>query len=284
MLKLDDNGFLGEGADDWSRLFRQKHSSLLDQCEQLNRDAHSLLSSVREHPEDKREIIVVCLFMRAIEFYQAVILLLEKGMQTSAKGAFRCLLEVIFRLVAVAKDDETLQAYIASDEIERLKTTNKAQHNSTPNMQLLQEENLGEIKDEIKQTIDENKIKRDTTENYARKACMHDWYVDLYPYLSKVVHSHVRDLERHLLPDSVEKVQGLQHGPTDSETVSLLADGGRCLFLGIVAVVNVFEHSLENKDILKETFRGHESFFKEKMDELNAQNPLDRTDAARDSS
>ncbi len=284
MSELDDNGFLGEGADDWSRSFRQKHSSLLDQCEQLNRDAHSLLSSVREHPEDKREIIVVCLFIRALEFYQAMILLLEKGMQPSGKGVCRCLLDAVFRLVAVAKEDETLQAYIASDEIERLKTTNKAQHNSTPNMQLLQEENLGEIKDEIKQTIDENKIKRDTTENYARKACMHDWYVDLYPYLSKAVHSRVRDLERHLLPDSVEKVQGLQHGPTDSETVSLLAHGGHCLFLGIVAVVNVFEHNLENKDDLKKTFCGHKSFFKEEMDKLNAQNPLDHTDAARDSS
>ena len=284
MLQLDDNGFLGEGVDDWSRAFKSNHRPLLDQCEQLNRDAHSLLYAITIHTKDLREIIVTGLFMRALEFYQAMILLLEKGMQPSGKGVCRCLLDAVFRLVAVAKDDETLQAYIASDERERLKTTNKAQHNNTPNMQLLQEENLGEIKDEIKQTIDENKIKRDKTESYARKACMHDWYVDLYPYLSKAVHSHVRDLERQFRLDDAGQVEKLQYGPTDSDSCVPLIHGSHCLILGVCAAVNVFKHSLENKDNLKETFRGHESFFKEKMDELNTQNPLDRTDATGDSS
>ncbi len=284
MLKLDDNGFLGEGVDDWSRAFKNNHRPLLDRCEQLNRDAHSLLYSIKIHKKDPREIIVAGLFMRALEFYQAEILLFEKGMQPSAKGVLRCLLEAVFQLVAVAKGDEALQAYIDSDQIDRLKTTNKARHNNTPNMQLLREENLDKIKDKIEQTIDEKKIKRIPMEDYARKAGMHDWYVDLYPYLSKAAHSSPRNLEQYLRLDGVGQVEELQYGPTDSDSCELLVHGSHCLFLGIVAVVNVFEHSLENKDSLKETFRGHESFFKEKMNELNAQNPLDRTDATRDSS
>ena len=284
MLKLDDNGFLGEGADNWSHVFKNDHRSLLDRCERLNRDAHSLLFSVKIDTKDQREVIIKCLFVRALEFYQAAILLIEKGMQLSAKGVLRCLLEAIFLLRAVDKDGTALQEYVASDETERLKTLNKAQHNDTPNMQLLQKENLNEIKGEIKQRIDEKGIKSVSIEDYARKAGMHNWYVDIYPSLSMAAHSSPRDLEQHLLLGSGGQVRELQYGPTDSEASGLLIHGSHCLFLGIVAIVNVFKHNLENKDDLKETFEGHETFFREKMDELNAQNPLDRTDAARDSS
>ena len=156
-MELDDNGFLGESVEKWSGEFRKKYRHLLNRCEQLNRDVHSLLFSIKMHTEDGREIIVACLFMRAVEFYQAAIFSLEKGMQTLTKTVFRSLLESVFILRAVAQDDKMLKAYIVNDEIERLKMTNKALNNTTPNLESLQKEDLHKVKNEITQTINKEK-------------------------------------------------------------------------------------------------------------------------------
>ncbi len=266
MLKLDDNGFLGEGVDDWSRSFRQKHSSLLDRCEHLNRDAHSLLYSIQIHTEDGRETIVACLFMRAIEFYQAVILLLEKGMQTSAKGAFRCLLEVIFRLVAVAKDDTALQGYIDNNEVQRLRWINVAQKNKEPIFESLWKEDLPKIK----KTIQEKHLREVKTKQFAVYAGMDSyWYDGIYRDLSGAVHSSVSDLEQYLFQDSVEKIEGLQYGPTDSHACMLLIEASRCLVRGLYAVNAGFQPDF------KEKCDDHWRYFTEAMDALNVQEPSD---------
>ena len=277
-MELDDNGFLGRSVEKWSGEFKKKHRPLLDRCEQLNRDAYSLLYSVEVHTEDGREIIVERLFMRAVEFYQAAILLLEKGMQTSAKGNVRSLLESVFILRAVAKCDEMLKAYIKQDECKRLKLINKAQHNKTPNLELLQQENLDPIKNEINRTIEEEEIKRISTEEFSRRANMHDWYVDIYSsWLSPATHSSVRDLEKDLVLTEQGEMLGLRCGPEDSEAPSLLAHASHCLIMGFPAVANVFFNGNSEKlSGLKKLWDAHCDFFKSVVDELNRETPLDR--------
>lgn len=270
-MELDDNGFFGEQVGDWSREFRKRHGSLLNRCEQLNRDAHSLLYSVEVHTKDGREIIVACLFMRAVEFYQAAILLLEKGMETSAKGDVRSLLESVFILRAVAKYDTMLKAYINKDEHSRRKMVNKAKNNKTPNLGLLQKENLDETLNEIKRTIEEEDIKDIRTEEFSRWADMHDWYVDIYSlWLSPATHSLVHDLERNLRLDDQQSISGLRYEPADCEAPQLLAHASHCLVLGLAAVGNVFNCNL------KEKCDDYTTFFQSVMDELNAQKPLVR--------
>ena len=276
-LELDDNGFLGEPVEKWSGEFKKKHRQLLDRCEQLNRDAHSLLFSVEEHTKDGREIIVACLFRRAVEFYQAAVLLLEKGMQTSAKGNVRSLLESVFTLRAVAKCDKMLKAYIKQDELERRKLLNKAQQNKTPNLELLQKEDLGTIKNKINQRIEKEEIKRVFIEEFSRQAGMHNWYVDIYPQLSSSAHSSVRDLEKDVVLVKQGEMSGLRYGPEDSEAPSLLAHASHCLVLGHAAVANVFfSGNSEKLSDLKKLWDAYNDFFKSVIDRLNKEIPLDR--------
>ena len=277
-MEWDGNGFLGEPVEKWSGEFKKKHRRLLDRCEQLNRDAHSLLFSVEVHTKDGREIIVACLFMRAVEFYQAAVLLLEKGMQTSAKGNVRSLLESVFTLRAVAKCDKMLKAYINKDEHSRRKTVNKAKNNKTPNLGLLQKENLDETLNEIKRTIEEEDIKDIHTEEFSRRADMHDWYVDIYSlWLSPATHSSVRDFENDLVLTEQGEVVGLQCGPEDSEAPSLLAYASHCLIMGFPAVANVFFNGNSEKlSALKKMWDAHDDFFKSVVDKLNKETPLDR--------
>ena len=266
-MELDDNGFFGEQVGHWSREFRKRHGSLLNRCEQLNRDAHSLLYSIEVHTKDGREIIVACLFMRAVEFYQAAILLLEKGMQTSAKGNVRSLLESVFILRAVAKCDKMLKAYIDNNEIQRLKTVKKILNNPNPN-EVYQREDLHKIKDEIQRKgVRDTKIKK-----FSEHADMYDyWYEDIYSlWLSPATHSSVHDLERNLRSNDQQPISGLQYGPEDSKADQLLAHASYCLLLGFFAVANVFECNSKKSSDLRELWNEYEAFFKNVMDELNA--------------
>ena len=275
-MEMDNNGFLGESVEKWSDEFKKKHRQLLDCCEQLNRDAHCLLYSIEIHEDNGREIIVERQFTRAVEFYQAAILLLEKGMETSAKTAVRGLLESVFILRAVAKCDKMPEAYIKQDVLERRKLTNKAQRNKTPNLELLQKEDLGTIKNEINQTIEEQGIKPISIEEYSRRAGMHDWYVDIYPRLSSAAHSSVRDLEEDLVWTNQGEAVGLRCGPEDSEADQLLAHASHCLLVGYDAVAHVFfSGNSEKLSDLKKMWDAYDAFFKKVIDELNAQNPLD---------
>ena len=272
-MELDDNGFLGEQVGDWSREFRKRYGSLLNRCKQLNWDAHSLLHSVEVHTKDGREIIVACLFMRAVEFYQAAILLLEQGMPTSAKGNVRSLLESVFILRAVAKCDKMLKAYIDNNEIQRLRTAKKMLNNPNPN-EVCQKEDLRKIRDEIKQKgIRETKIKE-----FSEHADMYDyWYEDIYSlWLSPATHSSAHDLKRNLRSNDQQSISGLRYGPEDSKADQLLAHASYCLLLGFFAIANVFERNLKKPSDLRELWSKHEAFFKKVMDKLNAQVPLDR--------
>lgn len=269
MTELDENGFLGEPASVWSRAFQEAHSPLLERCEQLNQDVHSLLYSVKVHIEDGREVIAALLLSRAIEFYQAAILLLGKGMQTAAKTVIRGLLESVFSLRAVTQDEETLKAYIEDDHIQRLKMINKARNNDAPNLELLKKAATDKIHDAIKQTIKEKEITHLSTEELSKRANMHDWYLTVYSMLSKAVHSQVRDLERQLQTTDQKEIAGLKYGPSDSEVRNLLANASLCLVIGLAAAAAVFECDL------RELCEGHENFMKNVIDELNAQQPLD---------
>lgn len=268
MIEIDKNGFLGESINAWSLSFRKAHGSLLEQCEQLNRDVHSLLYSVKVHNKDPREIIVALLLTRATELYQSSILLLTKGMQTSAKVVIRGLLESVFSLRAVARHDEILKAYIECDETERLKMINKAKNNNSPNLELLKEAATNEFIASVRKTIDDKGIGRLSTEEFSKKAGMHDWYLTVYPMLSKTAHSTVRDLEDQLKINANKEIKGLKYGPVDSEARNLLANASHCLVLGLTATAIVFEYDLQKLCLEK-----HINFIKSVIDELNAQCP-----------
>lgn len=269
MIELDENGFLGESARIWSCSFRETHGPLLERCEQLNRDAHSLLYSIEVHNRDGREVMVALLLLRTVEFYQAAILLLTKGMQISAKVVIRGLLESVFSLRAIARDDETLKAYIEDDQIQRLKMINKARNNEAPNLELLKEAATDELHATIKQSSQEKGITTLTTEELSKRAGMHDWYLTVYSMLSKAVHSKVRDLEGQLKLTDQKEILGLQYGPTDAEARYLLATASHCLVLGLAATANVF-----GRDFQK-SCEEHMNFIRSVFDELNAQHPLD---------
>lgn len=218
MAPYQHNGFLGDDIKVWMENNRQQYIDLFKQAEKLNSDCYTALGKARPHNEDKRELTVSCLFPRTMELFQGTYLLISRGMIPSSNVILRTLIETIFVLVAVTKDNDALDAYILNDEAERLRTSNIVIHDQHSTI-------LGiPIKDaeRIKAEILEKQIKKWSVEKFAKKAGLYDWYLTVYAVLCGPVHASIKDLEQYLNLDENNKVKSIEFVPTDKGATLIL--------------------------------------------------------------
>jgi hypothetical protein len=219
MAPYQRNGFLGDDINAWMVNNRHHHIDLFNQAEKLNSDCYTALGKARPHNGDKRELTVSCLFPRTMELFQGTYLLISRGMIPSSNVLLRTLIETMFVLIAVAKDDDALDAYILNDEAERLKTANKVIHDKHGAILGIPIEDAERIKAEIL----EKQIKKWSVEEFARKAGLYDWYLTVYAFLCGPVHAGIKDLEQYLNLDEHNQVKSIEFVPTDKGTTTILA-------------------------------------------------------------
>ena len=102
-FQFDDDGFLTERRTLLQAGIRNANEQLFVRAEQINRDCHKLLFSVSAHNEDGREMLVTVAFIRALEHYQAAVLLLQTGLVAPAKVGIRATLEAVFTARAIGQ-------------------------------------------------------------------------------------------------------------------------------------------------------------------------------------
>jgi hypothetical protein len=198
------NGFIGEEIQSWINNNKEKHQSIFKQTEKLNEDCYSVLNKAVINKKDKRQVVVSCLFPRCLEFFQSIFLHAERGMPNSARVMLRALIETLFALRAVARDEEALDLYILSDDLQRLKMINKALTHKTEALESFRTDQALELKAELDKKIKENNIKKLSTEDMSCRAGLHDWYLTVYAETSRAVHSSIRDMEQYLVLDQKE--------------------------------------------------------------------------------
>ncbi len=126
-----------------------------------------------------REIVVLTLWARRIEHFEATIFLTEMGMVTPGKVAFRALLESMITINAVAKDDDVLKGYLDDDKIQQRKLIKKARDSSDPKYR---EHIDSEQEANLLKSISETKAKEQSTLELAKKAgpVLYEWYLIVY--------------------------------------------------------------------------------------------------------
>jgi hypothetical protein len=218
MAPYQHNGFLGDDIKLWMENNRLHYIDLFNQTEKLNSDCYSALGKARPHNGDKRELTVSCLFPRTMELFQGTYLLISRGMIPSSNVILRTLIETMFVLVAITKDNDALDAYILNDEAERLKTANKVIHDKHSAILGIPIEDAERIKAEILA----KQIKKWSVEDFAKKAELYDWYLTVYAFLCGPVHAGIKDLEQYLKLDENNKVESIEFVPTDKGTNAIL--------------------------------------------------------------
>lgn len=248
MFEFDDDGFLTKRRAQLAASIRATSARIFAQAEQINRDCHKLLFSVTPQNEDGREVLVAVTFIRALEHYQAAVLLLEGGLIGPAKVAIRAALEAVFTARAIAVSDEALKTFITADHIQRRKLIRKAQQHDHTNLQELRAAISQKLIDEIEAKIKATDAESLSAETLSKLAGMHDWYTTAYAMLSMATHSAVRELECYLLVDASDKIKSLEYAPSLDEVPWLLLTAGHCILLGGDAIAKTFGVPFDAKD------------------------------------
>src|SRR2546428_7440536 len=249
-----EDQFLSSELDAWARQHRATNLDVFNRCEELNRDAYALLGRLDVHTQDIRDITVSCLFARSLEIYQALILIVSRGMLAPAQLLQRALLEAMFTIVAVAKDDVTLQRYIDDDKWHQLNLARAVRKTTSPDLERLRAQVTDEMVASFEAAAKAADVKPLKTDELASLAGFHDWYVVIYKPLTGPVHSKVRDLQRYAVVDEKGELQSLQLLPSDRDTRPILATAGRVLLNVLAAIDARFKISLGQRQAAYDIF------------------------------
>jgi hypothetical protein len=244
-FEFDEDGFLTHRRDRLEASIRGSREPLFARAHAINRDCHSLVFSADVHNADPREMLVATSFIRALEHYQAAVLLLVAGLVAPAKAGIRATLEAVFTTRAIARDEAALKAFILNDLLERQRLIRKAQQHEHTNLVELRGRLTAEFVRGLEAEIKTAGVRRQTAEELSKLAGMHDWYMTAYAMLSQATHTAVRELECYLAFDPDGTVRSVEYAPSFEDISWLLLTAMHCILLGGDAVAQTFRLGYE---------------------------------------
>lgn len=247
MPPIEHNGFLDKDIETWIEKYRTEHSGFFELANDANQLFQKAMLELDAHNQVPQEIIVASLYMRALSSYQGVILMAERGMIPEARVLTRSLLEVIFTLCAIIKNKDLTAIYIDEDKRKKLKFLNKFRQLHNGNLPKdIDSNEIHKLEKELKVEIEKDNIKIRKTEEWAKDAGLHDWYLTAYAVLSDSVHIKVSDLERHVVADENDVIKEFKWGPSDAGIQEVLLTSIEGMIVSLIETLDFFKKQREN--------------------------------------
>jgi hypothetical protein len=246
MCTFDENGFLEGRIEKWIADHRERNAALFSSGRRLNRECHRFLDARAVDPRSDLQVTTSVLFARMMELYQGIFIVIEQGMMAAGRILFRAHLEAFFYFAAIHKDPGFLKEYLNQFHIHRKALVNRIRNCNAPGIDEIRERLNDDLISEIEETIEEEGIRRVTTEEAARRAGLHSIYVTAYALLSGAVHTTTLDLESHLDYNEQEKsIRQFKYGPSDDETRRVICLAGMVM---VEALENISRTFGEDRD------------------------------------
>lgn len=236
------DGFLSANEPLEAEISRD-HGDAFNVARRINRECHSLIYNEADvRNRDGQSMLVATLFLRALQHYQAGILLLGQGLVGSGKVAIRAELEAVFAIRAVAAKKANFHAFVKDDLHQRLKLIEVARKHNYPILRPLREgvsdEAFAQLKKQVKRAGATRQV---TTKWLSEQAELHHLYVSAYHFLSRAAHSGVREFDDYLVVDADGEVREIDYTPGLDEVSELLLNAGYFMLLASEAVCHQFE-------------------------------------------
>jgi Family of unknown function (DUF5677) len=238
---LSNHMFLDPALDSIVAHVRKTHSKHFDFAFRLNELAHLALFGAKIVRQDLQQILLATLQHRAMTAYQGVVLLSERGLPCEARVLLRTLLEVTFRIVAIAKDKNVARAYALQDKIHRKKAVNKYKLLTKDFRDEAAEAELNDLQSAVAQSIKDQDIKELKTVWFAQRADMMDFYNSAYAVLSDSVHVNVSSLESALHLDEDNNIDKFEYGPNDEDYDTHIVTAAEALLIALHAVYSIID-------------------------------------------
>lgn len=241
MPPLYEKGFLGTEINESISKIRDVHSDFFKLSDEFNSYCQKSMYKFDVHSKNKQEILVSTLFIRILNNYQAAILLAERGLMPQSRSLTRTLIDALFSLCAISKNEKYADDFIHEDQRSRLRFLNKYRelHGGLPPE--VNKEEIKSLEKELQDEIQNNEIKKKSFEQWSKDAGMHDWYLSAYSVLSESVHSKVKDLERYLVLDENNEIKEFRWGPDDHDIENLLMTLIQSMLTGLNCAFSLFD-------------------------------------------
>jgi Family of unknown function (DUF5677) len=224
---LADEGFLSDEIEAVVRKVRDMYGPWLAELRSINALCVRSQYSLNVHPQSARECACAALYMRTLTHCQASVLLIERGMDASARAMIRCAMEAQFHLGACAADATKALAFWNADEVDRRKKARYLQQVQSAalkdmHVQSTVRESLADSQSKI-QELDAHEV---NVREMARVSGLEDLYLTGYAWLCGAVHSSARDIEQHFELGERGEVRALVSEPALKDL------NGLCLMVG----------------------------------------------------
>ncbi len=242
LSKFDEDGFLAENNLDFMPALESRYGKYIEICKELNKYSQKLQYELVVHNKHTPELLSSILFSRVLSTYQAALLVSFKGMRQQVIILIRCILEPLFPLVAISKDQAFSYELVKSDAVEGLKALNKLiryqERNNVDDAELAQSKEQKLI---VSKKIKKDNLKKISVFDCAKKSGLEDWYDTLYAFTSSTLHSSVRSLEDalHLDPDK-KKIVALKNEPEFEDFDVLYMTLSECLIYATSSICRIF--------------------------------------------
>jgi hypothetical protein len=249
-------GFLSEQCCFGDFATEIKQSDYYSVCEDLNKLGQSVLNDCRIHPDDEKEVYLTLHFQRMLSHFQSIMIMSERGMTHQVEIMTRCMLELLFNLVAYHHNDELLEAMIVGDDDQRRAVLVKLY-----NQQLETRDFTDNEMAHLKQVVNSaDKIDRGDIHVFmkAELAGLLNEYRTTYPLLSESVHSSLHSLQADLeIDDEHDAIVGINTRADHQDKLStLMLTASDYLISGIEIMMAIHQQSQQHKEKL-ETIRQH---------------------------
>jgi hypothetical protein len=215
-MTFSDNGFLDPSVESCITQVNAAHKAIFDICFELNRFSNKLMMDLKVNPTDVTQLLMGCLYIRAVSGYQGTLILAKRGMLNEAGVVARALMETVFRMKAIERDKEIAKMYINEETLIRKKLINKYRAISKKAKAEVQPPGMHELYESLERTIEEEEIDELKTIWFAEKAGLIDDYHSAYSLLSHDVHVNIKSIDDYVVYDEHDNVTSLKVGPDDS--------------------------------------------------------------------
>jgi len=221
MSKIETDGFLSQEAKNGISQIIAKYEDAFRFYKELNRLSMLFLNKIKLDWKNTYRLVVNTLILRVVENFQAILLMLERGMLVPSKVLTRANLETLFILAALQKEPNLLQSYIDQhDEAHKRSLKAALQFQNEQLKASVKRINIEKLYIKKKAELKGRKLNVLKPKQWAKAASLEDFYNLYYTMYSNAIHSNLSALEDHVddKPDQID----ISFGPSDRDLYELM--------------------------------------------------------------
>lgn len=184
-MPFDSRGFLGEQIISISKEIEEENRYIFDLCYELNELAERTKFKFIIHTDNGQEVLGASLFVKILQGFQATLVLFRMGLGAEGKILTRVILESLFILKAICKDEKLVEDFVLTDQAKQQRLLGLILEKSNEDIfHGIKDIHDAEKFEKLKKENIEKGIRDISAQDWARKAELTSHYETAYRVLS----------------------------------------------------------------------------------------------------